>query len=93
MSRLKVISMSIDSEMHDLLKTSSKKLGCSVSELVRNLVDKYLGLLVNDGDEVPVILRVPADLKGEELRNWLTVKTKAIANAFEQPQPANEQTA
>ena len=84
MSRLKVISMSIDSEMHDLLKTSSKKLGCSVSELVRNLVEKYIGLLVNDGDETPVILRVPADLKGEELRSWLSVKANAIANAFEQ---------
>lgn len=84
MSRLKVISMSIDSEMHDLLKTSAKKLGCSVSELVRNLVDKYLGLLVNDGDEVPVIIRVPAELKGEELNEWLTVKAHAIAHAFNQ---------
>ena len=90
MSRLKVISMSIDADMHDLLKTSSKKLGCSVSELVRNLVDKYLGLLVNDGDEVPVILRVPADLKGEELRSWLTVKANAIVHAFEQNTATNE---
>ena len=82
MSKLKVVSMSIDSEMHDLLKTSSKKLGCPVSELIRNLVDKYLGLLVNDGDEVPVIIRVPSDLKGDDLRNWLLVKANAIANAF-----------
>jgi hypothetical protein len=82
MSKLKVVSMSIDSEMHELLKTSSKKLGCGVSELVRDLVNKYLELLVNDGDEVPVIIRVPSDLKGDELRNWLLFKANAIANAF-----------
>lgn len=82
MSRLKVISMSIDTDMHDLLKTSSKKLGCSVSELVRNLVEKYLSLLVHDADEVPVVLRVPTDLKGDELKQWLSVKVKAIGDAL-----------
>ena len=83
MSRLKVISMSIDSEMHDMLKDATKKAGySSTSALIRGLIDKYLGLMVNDGDETPVILRVPADLKGEDLRKWLDIKSDAIVKAI-----------
>lgn len=86
MSKSKVISVSIESDMHDSMRIAAKKLGMPVSELVRNLVDKYMGLLVNDGEEIPVIIKVPATLKGEELRNWLDLKAKAIADAIEQPQ-------
>jgi hypothetical protein len=84
MSRLKVVSMSIDSEMHNMLKDAAKKTGyTSTSAFIRGLIDKYLSLMVNDGDETPVILRVPADLKGEELRKWLAVKSDAIAKAID----------
>lgn len=86
MSKLKITSMSLDEEMCDLLKNSAKKLGCSKSELVRDLVNKYLPLLVHDNDEVVVVLRVPADLKGEELKAWLDAKTKAIGNALDNNQ-------
>ena len=75
------MSMSIEPQMQELLKASAKKAGCSVSNLIRDLVDKHLSLIVNEGDEIPIILKVPAHLKGDEnnLRKWLYVKTDAIA--------------
>jgi len=82
--KLKIMSLSVEPEMQDLLKTSAKKLGCSVSQLVRDLVGKHLNLLVNDGEEVPVILKIPAELKGDEegLRQWLNAKSEAIIKAL-----------
>jgi hypothetical protein len=48
------------------------------------LVSKYLDLLVNDSDDVPVILRIPGHLKEdpEALRSWLHFKSEAIAKAL-----------
>jgi hypothetical protein len=82
--KLKIMSLSIEPKMQDLLKASAKKAGCSVSSLIRDLVDKHLSLIVNEGDEIPVILKVPAHLKGDEndLRKWLYVKTDAIVKAL-----------
>jgi hypothetical protein len=82
--KLKIVSLSIEDEMHDLLKSSSKKAGCSVSSLVRELVTKYLGLIVNDGDKIPVILEIPSHLKGddENLKIWLTIRVDAIVKAL-----------
>lgn len=82
--KLKIMSLSVESDMQDLLKISAKKAGCSVSCLCRELVQKYLSLIVNDGEEIPIILKVPAHLKGNEegLKNWLTVKTNAIVKVL-----------
>jgi hypothetical protein len=82
--KLKIMSLSIEPEMQDLLKASAKKAGCSVSHLIRDLVNKHLTLIVNEGEEIPVILKVPTHLKGDEagLRQWLTVKVEAIVKAL-----------
>lgn len=80
----KIISVSVTPDINDLLIVATKKLGCGKSELVRNLIDKYLRLLVRDNNDVPVILEVPADLQGSELRNWLVTKANAIADALDQ---------
>lgn len=84
-SKIKIMSLSLDPEMHELIKNSAKKLGHkNVSQLIRDLVSKYLDLLVNDADDIPVILRVPNRLKDdqESLRAWLNIKMEAIANAL-----------
>jgi multidrug efflux pump subunit AcrB len=80
----KIMSLSVEPEMQDLLKSSAKKMGYSVSELVRNLVTKYLDLVVNTGEEIPVILQVPANLREdpEGLKKWLTVRTEGIVKAL-----------
>lgn len=80
----KSMSLSIDPEMQKLLKVSAKKAGKTVSELVRDLVEKHLGLLVNEGEEIPIIIKVPMQLKQDEvnLRAWLGVKVDAIVKAL-----------
>jgi len=82
--KLIIMSLSVLPEQQTLLKTSAKKLGVSASQLIRDLVTKYLGLLVNDGSEVPVILKIPSELKGDEegLRKWMAVRTEAIVAAL-----------
>ena len=84
-NKIKIMSLSLDPEMHELVKNSAKKLGHkNVSQLIRDLISKYLDLLVNDADETPVIIRVPNHLKEnpEDLKNWLSVKVEAISKAL-----------
>lgn len=83
-NKLKIMSLSLDSEMHDRVKNASKKLGHkNVSQMIRDLISKYLDLLVNDNDEIPIILKVPSDLKDpNELRTWMNQKTEAIVKAL-----------
>ena len=70
--------------MQKLLKNSSKKMGCSVSSLVRDLVDKHIDLIVNDGEEIPVILKIPTSLRGnpEDLKAWLDSRVSGIVKAL-----------
>jgi hypothetical protein len=70
--------------MQELLKNSSKKMGCSVSSLVRDLVDKHIDLIVNDGEEIPVILKIPTSLRGnpEDLKVWLDSRVSGIVKAL-----------
>ena len=83
--KTKIVSLSLEPEMHELIKSSAKRLGHkNVSQLVRDLVSKYLDLMVNDSDDVPVILRIPAELKddAEGMRSWLRRKSDAIVEAL-----------
>jgi hypothetical protein len=80
----KIVSLSLDPEMHETIKEAANKLGHkNVSQLIRDLVSKYLGLLVNDNDDIPVIIRIPGGLRDspDELRAWLRAKSEAIADA------------
>lgn len=86
-NKIKIMSLSLDPEMHDLIKSSAKKLGHkNVSQLIRDLVSKYLDLLVNDSEDIPVILRIPNHLRNSpsELKSWLDQKSEAITNALTQ---------
>jgi|SaaInlV_100m_DNA_2_1039680.scaffolds.fasta_scaffold03886_11 hypothetical protein len=82
--KLKIMSLSVEPEMQELLKNSSKKMGCSVSSLVRDLVDKHIDLIVNDGEEIPVILKIPTSLRGnpEDLKVWLDSRVSGIVKAL-----------
>lgn len=84
-NKLKIMSLSLEPEMHDLVKKSAKKMGHkNVSQMIRDLISKYLDLLVNDNDETPVIIRIPNKLKEDkqELKKWLDIKAKAISEAL-----------
>lgn len=83
--KTKIVSLSLEPEMHELIKSSAKRLGHkNVSLLVRDLVSKYLDLMVNDSEDIPVILRIPAELKDDKegIRSWLHRKSDAIAEAL-----------
>lgn len=80
---MKPVGVSLSDELHLKLKAASQQLGCYSSEIIRKLLDKYLVLLVHEIEEVPVIITVPANLKGNELREWLVSKAHAIAAAFD----------
>jgi len=84
-NKIKIMSLSLDLEMYDLIKNSAKKLGHkNVSQLIRDLVAKYLDLLVNDSDDTPVILRIPSVVRddSEKLKAWLHIRADAITNAL-----------
>ncbi len=83
--KVKIISLSLDPDMHELIKVSAKKMGHkNVSQLIRDLISKYLDLHVNENDDIPVILRIPSDVKDDpkSLEKWLNFKAKAICDAI-----------
>lgn len=84
-NKSKIMSVSLSQDMYDLVKEASKKLGHkNVSLLFRELIAKYLNLLLDDNDDIPVIIKVPSHLtkNKEDLKEWLDVKTKAIMDAL-----------
>jgi hypothetical protein len=64
-----IMSLSVTQDVRDLLRISAKNKGCSVSSLVRELVDKYLSLVVPEGDEISVgdLLEAAAKNKGRSV--------------------------
>lgn len=78
--KTKIMSISADADFQNLLDVSAKKGGfASRSQLLRELVEQHLDLLVNDGDLIPVILKVPSELRGDEqaLRSWFSGRIEA----------------
>jgi hypothetical protein len=83
--KIKIMSLSLDEEMHTLIKDSAKKLGHkNSSQLIRDLINKYLPLVVNDKDEIPIIIKVPSEIISDklELESWLDSKMKLILSKF-----------
>jgi metal-responsive CopG/Arc/MetJ family transcriptional regulator len=81
----KIMSLSLEPDMYELVKSSAKKMGHkNVSQMIRDLISKYLDLLVNDKDETAVIIRIPNSLKDnkQDLQDWLNIKAKAITDAL-----------
>jgi len=76
-----ILSLSMDPEMQEYIDKCAKKKGVSRSKLIRDLVDKYL---VTDEDVIPVILKIPASLKGngDGLQKWLDARAAAIVKAL-----------
>jgi metal-responsive CopG/Arc/MetJ family transcriptional regulator len=88
--KAKIMSVSLSTEMYDLVKETSKKLGHkNVSLVFRELISKYLNLLLDDNETIPVMIKIPSDLvdNEDELKSWLHMKSEAIANALCKNQP------
>jgi len=82
--KIKNTSIAMDQEMKELLRVSAIKKKTNSSGIVRELITNYLDLVVNDADETPIILRIPADKRSNEkaLREWLSVKNDVIVKAL-----------
>jgi hypothetical protein len=80
--KINIMSLSLDPETQEKLRFHAKqKTSGNVSKLIRDLVDKYL---VSEDNVIPVILKVPMDMKGdqERLQKWLELKTQGIVKAL-----------
>lgn len=68
----------------DSLGAASERMGCSVADLVDRLVEKYLPVLAGGASEIPVLLRIPAALKGDRdgLDRWLSVRKDALVQTL-----------
>lgn len=78
------LHISIESGLKDRLTEVAKRAGIPMSSLLRALVDKYLPLVLNEEKEIPVIIKIPAHLKDDEigLRECLETKIEAIIKAL-----------
>ena len=77
-----IMSLSIDLEIQERLKTVAAKRNISVSKLIRDLVDKQLSS--SDEEVDTVILKIPNTAKAseDELRNWLNARINSIVKAL-----------
>lgn len=72
-----ILSLSMDTDIQEKLKSVAKKRNVSVSKLVRDLADKFL----NEEDNVDmVILKVPKNLRKNDvaLKDWLSQRVEAV---------------
>jgi hypothetical protein len=73
-----IMSLSMDEELQALLTKTAKENNISRSELVRNLVTKFIvsgkktTVVEHDADHIPL------KGKGEELKTWLDTKVNAL---------------
>jgi len=72
--------VAVDEEIQSQIKAASEKRNVPTSEVVGTLIKKHLP----KAGEVPVLIRIPAELKGNEagLRKWLAPKLDGIVNAL-----------
>jgi hypothetical protein len=88
----KVMSIAIEPDLHDELKSYARKKGLSVSAYIGTLVGKAVKLSIDDDpvivgkpadeDVIPVMLKIPANLKGDKagLESWLSAQVLGIVN-------------
>lgn len=77
-----IMSLSLDPDTQDKLRLHAKqKTNGNVSKLIREMADKYL---VIEDDVIPVILRIPIHLKGdqENLSKWLEPRVQQVIKAL-----------
>ena len=77
----KTFNVYLEEEYQGMLKEYAKASGISVSQLLRNLINKYLK--VESGTK-KVVLNIPKEVvvDSEELDKWLTTKKNALVNYF-----------
>lgn len=77
----RIISLAVEPECHELLKETADKKNISVSQLARELINKYL---VVDKEITKIVLSIPKSVlsDSESLQKWLNIRTQAIVHHF-----------
>ena len=77
------ISLAMGPEFQERLKRVAKKRGVSISELVRDAMEKFLGP-DEDKDVDTIILKIPVELKKDpgELEKWVQTRMLGIVKAL-----------
>jgi hypothetical protein len=90
-----IMSLAIEEDMQDFLKRQAKADNVSVSKLIRDLVETYLlqdkkiTVVHHEPDYVPIVLKIPVNLKGNRdgLLTWLKIRSLGIAERLAQTLP------
>ena len=84
-----IMSLSISKPMKEELDRVAKERTLSTSALIKQLIQKCIiekaKIVERDGDKtIPIVIRVPSELKGneQELQKWLTPKINGIAKVL-----------
>ena len=92
----KVMSIAIDPDLHVELKRYAKRRGQSASSYVQNLIEKAMKIDVDeepiilgkpvDESILPVVLKIPASLKGDEdgLGAWMETQRAKLVKKLTQ---------
>lgn len=77
----KILNLVVDSRYKEILRKHAEAKGVSISQIIRDYVDKQL---VAEQNSVKVILNIPKEVcnSSENLEKWLNLKTKALINHF-----------
>ena len=82
----KILNLVVDSRYKDILRKYAEAKGVSISQVIRDFVDKQL---VVDENFTRIILNIPNETLKEtqKLESWLNLKTKALMNYFRKTSP------
>jgi predicted DNA-binding protein len=77
-----ILDLPIDTQ--ELLNGATKKSGVSSSKIVGDLVAKHIDLVIRTKENIPIILYIPSNLKGnsEQLRAWLEARVNGIVKSL-----------
>jgi predicted DNA-binding protein len=81
MAKIKNMSVALDYDFQERLKSLASSKGISVSSLIRDTLDKYL---MAEANTVKIVLNIPKDIVAEsnKLDLWLNQKCRALVSHF-----------
>lgn len=75
------MSIAVDTNTQDILKTLAEQKQTTVSKLVRGVIEKYLNV---DNSFDTIVLKIPVELKSDsdKLREWIEAKIPGIVSSL-----------
>jgi hypothetical protein len=77
----RILNLVVDTRYKEILKKHADKRGVSISQVIRDYVDKQLSA---EPDSVKVVLSIPNSIvsNAESLEKWLNTKVQALMQHF-----------